>query len=78
MTNKTTKNYGFSTVFLQFLGFGSNFSAPNYQIDSVDSFASLETPGGLKGIKVVELFVFEKYFSCFLDGGAAWQKKLFS
>jgi len=44
----------------------------------VDSFASLETPGGLKGIKVVELFVFEKYFSCFLDGGAAWQKKLFS
>jgi len=56
MTNKTTKNYGFSTVFLQFLGFGSNFSAPNYQIDSVDSFASLETPGGLKGIKVEELF----------------------
>jgi len=41
----------------------------------VDSFASLETPGGLKGIKVVELFVFEKYFSCFLDGGAAWRKK---
>jgi hypothetical protein len=23
----------------------------------------------------VELFVFEKYFSCFLDGGATWWKK---
>ena len=63
---------------MNILGFRSNFSAPNYEIDSVDSFASLETPGGLKGIELVELFVFEKYFSCFLDGGAAWQKKLFS
>jgi hypothetical protein len=44
----------------------------------VDNFASLDTPWDLEGVKVVELFVFEKYFSCFLDGGAAWRKKLFS
>jgi hypothetical protein len=44
----------------------------------VDDFASLDTCVGPVGVKVVELFVFEKYFSCFLDGGAAWRKKLFS
>ena len=36
----------------------------------MDNFAFLDTPGGPEGVKVVELFVFEKYFSCFLDGGA--------
>ena len=33
--------------------------------NSVDNFASLDTPGGPEGIIIVELFVFEKYFSCF-------------
>ena len=46
--------------------------------NSVEKFASLDTPGGSEGNKVVELFAFEKYFGCFLDGGAAWRKKLFS
>jgi hypothetical protein len=44
----------------------------------VDNFASLDTPEGPEGVKIVELFVFEKYFSFFLDGGAAWRKKMFS
>jgi hypothetical protein len=44
----------------------------------VDILASLDNPGGPEGVKVVELFVFEKDFSCFLDGGAAWRKNLFS
>jgi hypothetical protein len=39
----------------------------------VDGFA-----GGPGSVKVLELFVFEKYFSCFLDVGAIWQKYLFS
>jgi hypothetical protein len=43
----------------------------------VDNCASLDTPVESEGVKVVELFVFEKYFSCFLDGGATWQKKIF-
>ena len=30
------------------------------------------------GIKVVELFVFEIYFSCFVDVVATWRKKFFS
>jgi hypothetical protein len=38
----------------------------------VDNFASLDILGDPESIKVVELFVFEKYFSCFLDGGATW------
>ena len=41
----------------------------------MDNFASLDTPGGPEGVRIVEIFVFEKYFSCFLDGGAAWRKK---
>ena len=45
---------------------------------SVDDFASLDTPEGPGGVKVVDIFVFEKYFSCFLDVGAIWRKKLFS
>ena len=40
--------------------------------NSVDDFASLDTPGGHGGVKVVEIFVFEKYFSCFLDVGGTW------
>jgi hypothetical protein len=44
----------------------------------MDDFASLDTPGGPVGVKVVELFVFEKYFSCFSDVGATWRKNLFS
>jgi hypothetical protein len=31
----------------------------------VDDFASLDTPEGPGDVKVVELFAFEKYFSCF-------------
>ena len=41
----------------------------------MDDFASLDTPGGPEGVKVVELFVFKRYLSCFLDGGATWRKK---
>jgi hypothetical protein len=44
----------------------------------MDNFDSLDTPGDPEGVRIVELFVFEKYFSCFLDGGATWWKKLFS
>jgi hypothetical protein len=44
----------------------------------MDNFASLDTPGGSEGVRIVELFVFEKYFSCFLDGGTPWRKKMFS
>ena len=33
-------------------------------LDSVDDFASLDTPWGPGGIKVVDIFVFEKYFRC--------------
>jgi hypothetical protein len=44
----------------------------------VDDFASLDTRVGPVGVKVVELFVFEKYFSCFLDVGDTWRKYLFS
>ena len=43
--------------------------------NSVDDFASLDTPGGPGGIKVVVLFVFENYFSCFLD--ATWRQNCF-
>jgi hypothetical protein len=39
----------------------------------VDDFPSLDIPGGPGGIKVVELFVFEKYVSCFLDVGTTWR-----
>ena len=42
------------------------------QIKHTDNFASLDTPGGPRGVKVVEIFVFEKHFSCFLDVGATW------
>jgi hypothetical protein len=42
----------------------------------VDSFASLDTPGVPGGVKVVELFLFEKYFICFLDVRATWRKKM--
>ena len=43
--------------------------------NSVNNFASLDTPGIPESVKVVELFVFEKNFSCFFDVGATWQKK---
>jgi hypothetical protein len=43
----------------------------------VDNFTSLDTPDSPEGVKVVELFVFEKYFSCFLDSGATWWKNFF-
>jgi len=78
MTRKTTKNDGFSTVFCSFWVLDPILALQTAKLNSVDNFASLETPGGSKGIKVMELFVFEKYFSCFLDGAAAWRKKLFS
>ena len=45
-------------------------------MNSVDDLVSLDTPGDPEGVKVVELFVFEKYFSWFFDGGALWQKKI--
>jgi hypothetical protein len=54
--------------FLEFLDFGSKLPNSN----SVDNFPSLDTPWDLEGVKVVELLVFEKYFSWFLDSGAAW------
>jgi hypothetical protein len=44
----------------------------------VDNFAYPDTPESPEGVKIVEVFAFEKYFSCFLDGGAAWWKKMFS
>ena len=69
MNRKTSKMMFFDT-FSKFLGFGPNFNAPNS--NSVDDFASLDTPGGPGGVKVVELFVFEKCFGCFLDAGAIW------
>ena len=34
LTKKNVKNYGILTGFLKFLGFGSNFSSPNYQIQT--------------------------------------------
>ena len=43
----------------------------------MDDFAALDTPEGPEGVKVVEIFVFEKKFSCFLDVGATWRKNLF-
>jgi hypothetical protein len=45
--------------FLEFLDFGSKLPNSN----SVDNFSSLDTPWDLEGVKVVELLVFEKYFS---------------
>ena len=44
--------------------------------NSVDMMKNL--PGGPGGVKVVELFSFEKYFSCFFDVGATWWKNLLS
>ena len=63
-------------VFWRFFEVSERTKLPNS--NSVDNLASLDTPGGPEGVRIVELFVFEKYFSCFLDGGATWQKKLFS
>ena len=38
----------------------------------------IETLRGPGGVKVVEIFVAEKYFSCFLDVGTTLGKKVFS
>ena len=73
---KNIKKWRFFDSFSKFLNFKPYFRAPNS--NSVDNFASLDTPGGPEGVRIVELFLFEKNFSCFLDGGAAWRKKLFS
>ena len=34
--------------------------------NSVDNFASLDTPGNPRGVKVVELYAIEKKISCFV------------
>jgi len=41
---KNVKNDGISTGFLKFLGFGPNFSAPNYQIQTKWIITLLYTP----------------------------------
>ena len=64
MTRKVTKNDSFSMFFFEVFGFWVQFQRtklPNS--NSVDNLASLDTPGGPEGVKVVELLVFEKYFS---------------
>ena len=43
----------------------------------MNDFASLDTPGGSKGIKVVEIFIFENFFRCFLDVDAPGKKICF-
>ena len=52
MTRKTTKNDGFSTVFGKFWVLVPILA---HHSNSVDNFASLDTPGDPRGVKVVEL-----------------------
>ena len=73
MTRKSSKNDGFLKLFESFFVLDPILQNSN----SADNFASLDNPGGPGGVKVVELFGFEKYFSCFSDVGATWLKNLF-
>ena len=78
MTRKTSKNDGFLTLFWSFLVSDPILANKLPNSNLVDNFASLNAPEDPGGVKVVELFAFEKYFSCSLDVGATWWKKLFS
>ena len=78
--SEITKKHQKMSVFRRFFKV-SEFWAQFYPTklpnsNSVDNFASLDTPGGPGGVKVVEIFEFETFFNCFLDVGATWRKKI--